>query len=256
MTKRSAPPGTQVVQRVVRVLKAFTPEHPEWQPGELATALGLSKTTAHRLLAALESEDLVTRHPTTGGHRLGPAAIALGTQALRSNDLRTLGHGVLVELAQETGETATLEVLADDQVLILDEVAGRHLIAANAELGMRWPLHATSTGKALLASLPEERRRKLLPRRLARYTAATITGRDALGRELERVRERGYATAVEELEAGYVAAGAVFHGALGDVAGALSVGGPASRLDAARLADVGERLRAAAQQLSRLLGYA
>lgn len=245
-TRKVAPAGTQVVVRAVRMLKLFTPERPEWQPIELGEALRLTKTTTHRLLGALESEGLVARRPT--GFRLGPAAVALGAQALRSSDLRSRVRPLLRELASETGETASLEVLVDRDVLILDEVAGPHLVAATAESGTRWPVHATSTGKALLAAMTPQERRALLGRRpLSRFTEATITDPAELERELREVAERGWASAVEELEEGYVAVGAALLSPWGDAVGALSLGGPAQRIDAGRLAGLGERLRNAAE---------
>lgn len=255
MTHPEAPVGAQVVLRTIRILKSFTVERPEWHPSEMAEALGLAKTTTHRLLQALASQGLVVRR-ASGGYRLGPAAIALGAQALRTNDLRELVHPILVELATDTGETASLEVLDDGQILIVDEVSGTHLIAAMAEIGNRWPLHATSTGKAILAHLPTARRSELLTDPLERFTPRTVTRKKALEAELDKVRERGFAEVVEELEAGYAAVGAAFVGPLGEVTAAVSLGGPASRLDAKRRQELGERLRQTARRLSRHLGHA
>lgn len=246
-TRKAAPAGTQVVVRAVRMLKLFTPERPEWQGAELGEALGLTKTTTHRLLGALESEGLVARRPPGVGYRLGPAAVALGAQALRSSDLRSQVRPLLRELAEETGETASLEVLVDRDVLILDEASGHHLVAATAESGTRWPVHATSTGKALLAAMaPEERRALLGEDPLPRFTKATITDPGKLERELRQVAERGWASAVGELEEGYVAVGATLLSPWGEAVGALSIGGPAQRIDAGRLLGLGERVRTAA----------
>src|SRR5437016_3844128 len=143
-------------------------------------------------------------------YRLGPEAIALGARAVRANQLRAVSRAELEALAAATGETATLEVLVGGDMLILDEVLGRGLIGATASLGTRWPAHATSTGKAVLAALPQAERKGILGTRtrLARHTERTITSAAALARELAEVEHRGYATAYEELERGYVAVGA------------------------------------------------
>src|SRR6185436_15993010 len=106
---------------------------------ELSSAQGLTKTTTHRLLSALESEGLVARNPRTGSYRLGSAALALGLEALQSYDLRARVHPLLERLAFETGETATLEVLHDGHVLILDEVAGPRVLSSAGHIGTRWP---------------------------------------------------------------------------------------------------------------------
>ncbi len=250
MKTRRPPTGTQAVLRAIRLLKTFTREHPERGLSELCAKLGLAKTTAHRLLGALESEGLVERSPATGGYRLGPGVIALGAQALITSDLRSLARPELDRLAAESGETATLEVLMDDRMLILDEVAGRHLVAAAATVGTHWPIHATSTGKAVLAAMPEERRREHLSTALSRHTSATIVAAAAFRRELERVRELGYATAIEELEEGAVAVGAAFCGRDGEPLGAVSVGGPAARLDRRSIPRLGALVAAAARRLT------
>jgi DNA-binding IclR family transcriptional regulator len=134
--------------------------------------------------------------------------IALGARALRSNDLRSASRAELETLAQQTGESVTLEVLAGDRVLILDEVTGQHLLGSTQFIGTLWPAHATSTGKALLAEISDAERRSIVHAPLAKLTSRTITTLAALRDELARVQRRGYATAIEELEAGYVAVGA------------------------------------------------
>ena len=116
----------------------------------------LHKATAHRLLAALEREGMVTRDASGDRYRLGPEAIALGARAARATDLHAASREEVTTLAAATGETATFEVPAGRDMLILDEALGRSLIGATASIGTRWPMHATSTGKAYLASLPEE----------------------------------------------------------------------------------------------------
>jgi len=235
-----APAGAQAAIRAIRLLKSFTRAHSERTLLELSTAHGLTKTTAHRLLSALESEGLVARNPRTGSYRLGPAAIALGLEALQSHDLRARIHPLLERLATETGETATLEVLHDGQVLILDEVAGPHVLSASGHIGTRWPLHATSTGKVLLAF--QAAALDALQEPLTGYTRSTLTDLGALRRELERVRERGYGIVLGELEEGFNAVAVPVRDALGEVAGAVSLGGYAARLGRRELTDLAAHL--------------
>ncbi len=248
-------PGTQAVARALSLLKAFSDARPEWRLSELARAAHLHKATAHRLLAALERDGMVARDASGEVYRLGPEAIALGARAARANHLRAVSRAELEALAGATGETATLEVLVDGDMLILDEVLGRGLIGATPSLGTRWPAHATSTGKALLAALPPAERKGIPRARLTRYTERTITSAAALARELEEVARRGYATAYEELERGYVAVGAAVCDHEGRPLAALSVGGPTVRLPASRLPALGRQVRAAAQRISAALGF-
>jgi DNA-binding IclR family transcriptional regulator len=248
-------PGTQAVARAVGLLKAFSDARPEWRLTDLARAARLHKATAHRLLAALEREGMVTRDGGGELYRLGPEAIALGARAARASDLRATAGPELRALAAETGETATLEVPVGSDMLILDEVAGAALLGAVPEVGTRWPSHATSTGKALLALMPEARRRDRLAQRLTRHTTRTIVTRAALEREMTRVQRRGYAIAAEELERGYVAVGAAVRDHEGRPVAAISVGGPRLRFPATRLATLGRRVQAAAARVSAALGY-
>ena len=253
MTGQKAPGGTQAVIRAVGLLKSFSRDRPEQNLADLSDAMGLNKTTTHRLLTALESEGLVARNPVTRAFRLGPAILALGSQALITNDLRTIVEPELRGLAERTGETATLEVPIERSMLILAEVSGRHLVTVTAELGTRWPIHATSTGKAFLAALPDEKRRKLLVPPLSRHTPSTVVDVEELERELEQVRERGYATAHEELEAGASAVGAVLRNSLGTPVGAISFGGPTSRLTPQRVKSLAQELMTVAERLASLL---
>src|SRR5262245_15729561 len=102
MTKKGPPAGAQAVLRAITLLKAFPPEKPERDVAELASEVGLSRSTTHRLLSALESEGLVARETGSARYRLGPAAVVLGARALRAVSLRETVHAHLEELAGET----------------------------------------------------------------------------------------------------------------------------------------------------------
>lgn len=254
MTATRPYPGTQSVMRAISVLKAFTDEKPEWNLTPLAKALGLNKATTYRLLTALESEALVTRDPQSDRYRLGPAIVTLGGRALRANNLRAASHGELQALASETNETASLEVLHGAEVLVLDEIIGVHVMTGAQSIGSRWPAHATSTGKALLASLSKEQIRRLLPMPFPAYTPQTITSLQALWDDLEAVRCRGYAVACEELEVGLLAIAAPVVNFDGETVAAISIAGPTHRLTAQRESQLGALVRDHAQRISRRLG--
>ena len=243
--KTRPPQGAQAALRAVRLLKLFTNERSEMSLAQISRASGLNKTTTHRLLRALQSESLIDRNPATSAYSLGAGLMALGVQALASSDLRRRVRPVLRTLARETGETATLEVPLEDNMLILDEVAGNHVIGS---AGTRWPIHATSTGKAWLAF--DESGIYRLSEQLKPVTGSTMTDRDALQPQLAEIRRRGYAVTVDEVEEGYTAVATIIRGVLGDVQGALSIGGPTQRLTAARRVELGTTLCRAAQRLN------
>lgn len=215
---------------------------------ELSNASGLNKTTTHRLLRALQSEALIERNAVTSGYSLGPGLMALGVQALSSSDLRRRVRPLLRKLAAETGETATLEVPVENSMLILDEVAGRHVVGAAGNIGTRWPIHATSTGKVWLAF--DEMGMERLSCELLPLTAKTQTDKNTFSTQLAEIRRRGYAVTVDELEDGFTAVATVIRGALGDVQATLSIGGPTQRLSAARRTELGNSLCRAAERLN------
>ncbi len=247
-------PGTQAVQRALAVLKAFTDAQPELGLSALARAVDLNKATTYRLLTALESEGLIAKSRMGDQYRLGPELIALGVRAMRSSDVRAVSRPELEALAHATGETATLEVLAGSDVLILDEVIGSHLVSATHWVGTRWHAYATSTGKAMLAHLPTTQLRDALPARM------TISGKGARTRtdfykELEKIRAQGFATNVEELEAGFAAVGAPVFNHDGQVIAAISVGGPRTRFTDKVIKQIAPRVKQAAARISQQLGF-
>lgn len=242
--------GTRSVVRAISVLKILGRSGSAYGITELGTATGLSKATVFRLVGALETQGMVARDASTGGYRLGPGLIALGASALSTTDLRATAHDELVRLAEETGETATLEIMSEGEILVLDEAQGRFLFGATPEIGRCWPAHATSTGKVLLA-LTEPMPALL---RLTRFGPKTITTRAELERELTRVRHHGYAVAVDELEPGLGAIAAPIRNHLGEVIAALSINGPGIRLGPKRRRILIPKVLRAANRISRRLG--
>lgn len=253
----SSYPGTRAVSRAIAILKAFGGARSEWGVTELATEVGLHKTTTFRLLAALEADGLVARNAVSGSFRIGPELIALGVHALRSTDLYDAARGELMALAADTGETTTLEILVGHESLILDEVQGRHILGGSSEIGRRWPAYATSTGKVLLAAARHEEDRRggtAMRLRLEKLTPRTISSLVQLDRELSKVWRQGYATAVGELELGFVAVGAPVRDHQNRVVAAVSIGGPRDRMTGKRIAQLVPRVQRAANAISRRLG--
>jgi DNA-binding IclR family transcriptional regulator len=140
------------------------------------------------------------------------------------------------------------------EALILDEVAGTHRVGTMPSVGTRWPAHAASTGKAILAFLPVEQQAAFLRGRLPALTSRTITEPGAFRRELARVSGRGWSLNAEELEEGFVAVGAPVRSGDGRVTAAISVGGPRARLLPEKVAELARLVPAAAARISQRLG--
>lgn len=256
MTKTQPYRGTQAVLRAIALLKVFTDARPQWGLSDLAQAVGLNKTTTYRLLTALESEELLERHAETDTYRLGLGMISLGGYALRANDLRALCQQELRSLAALAKETAALELLTGAEVLILDEVTGDRVMSGGQAIGTRWPVYATSTGKAMLAVMPTAEVTAVLPPHWPPLTPHTLPDHAALFADFAQTRARGFALADEELEIGLVAVGAPLLDFDGRVVAAISLAGPKTRLGNGRIAEIGPLVAAAARRVSIHLGYA
>ncbi len=245
--------GTQVLQRALRLLDLFSDERPSWNVSALAREARLNRTTTYRLMSVLEAAEWVARDAATEEYRLGSGLIALGARAGRANRLRTIARPLLAGLAETTGETVTLEILSQDDVVIIDEIdSGERYLGAAPDVGTRWPAHATSTGKVFLAFLPDAGEAIGL---LAPLTPHTITDPSRLQRELAKIRELGYAVARDELELGYTAVGAPIFDATGHPAAAISAGGSSARLTGDKLAAVIELVAQTGRRISHALGF-
>ncbi len=198
---------------------------------------------------------MVARAQDGESYVLGPEVVVMGGRALRTNNLRTLARPELEALADQTNETASLEILSRREMLVIDEIVGGHLMSGVPSLGSRWPLYASSTGLAMLAFLPEETSAGLLPATLTPVTSATTISRVALRRELADTRERGYSMADETLEVGLIALAAPVYNHDGQVIATVSVAGPKVRITPACVAEIGAQVAATAERVSARLGY-
>lgn len=248
-------PGTQSILRAVALLKCFDDQHAQWSLSDLTRALDLNKTTVFRYLSALESEGLVARNGAGETYVLGPEIVTMAGYALRSIDIRSSARLTLEQLAEETKETASLEIVSGDEILIIDEVVGEHLVSGMRSLGTRWPLHGTSTGLAIMATWPPEKRESFFQGNLDSITPHTVTDPEALHVLLDQFSNQGYAISDEMLEPGLVAIGAPLVNFDGHTEAAISIYGPKSRLDEQRIQSVGILVRDAAEDISSKLGY-
>jgi DNA-binding IclR family transcriptional regulator len=240
------------VVRALRILGAFGDGRRELGVAQLARFLDVHVSTASRLAGTLAAQGFLQRAPG-GGFRLGPEMMRLGLLAAGGENLAETAHEAMEELAAETGETVVLSVPTEGEAVEVAQVDSRYLVGGKSWVGRRLPLHATSDGKVFLAfgAARVSARGRLEP-----VTTRTITDRPTLARELTSVREQGWAPSVGELEEGLNGVAApIFAGSERCVA-AVSVSGPAYRVDAADLLELGGRCRAAADAISTRLGWA
>lgn len=247
--------GAQVIDRVIDILETFTWLGPELGVGDITRALGLKKATAHRLLASLRRRGIVAQDPGTRKYRLGMKLWELGSMATSQVDWIDRVHPYLEELTHTVGETTHLAILSDSQVLYVDKVESTRSLRMPSQVGRRLPAHCSGVGKALIAFLPDEVLAALAARRgLPRFTEHTITDLDALRAELATVRQTGYAVDREEIEDGLVCIGAPIRDHTTKVVAAISVAGPASRLQGDVLTASAADVVAVAVRMSEVLG--
>ena len=244
----------QSVDRAVAILEILARDG-EAGVTEVARELDVHKSTASRLLAALDRRELVTQDAARGKFRLGVGIVRLAGAASARLDVVQESRPVCRALAQEVGETVNLAILSGRDVLYLDQAAGPAALSPHNWAGQRIPLHATSDGKVLLAYLPEAERAEHLAPPLARFTARTITDIARFSGLLAEVRQRGFATAAEELEAGLTAIAAPVRDAEGRVIASVSASGPSFRIPAGRIPALAISVRRAAAEISRRLGW-
>jgi DNA-binding IclR family transcriptional regulator len=189
-----------------------------------------------------------------GKYRLGVGLLRLAGATSARLDVVQEARPLCKQLASVTSETVNLATLSGASALYLDQVAGPSALQPHNWVGQHIPLHATSNGKVLLAWMPAEELADLLGR-LPSYTGHTITSRSRLRKQLEQVREDGYAVAVDELEVGLTAIAAPVRNAHGDVVCSMSVSGPTFRLGPERVAEVVPLLVEASDELSHRLGW-
>lgn len=246
--------GIRSVDRAIDVLELLA-GHGTVAVTDAAVSLRVHKSTASRLLSALEARGLVEQVGERGKYRLGFGIVRLAGAAALGLDLVEQSRPVTRRLAAEVGETVNVARLEAGAAVNVDQVRGPAAVTTHNWVGQRTPVHATSSGKVLLAHLDRETRDRLLAEPLERFTPATITDHAALRRQLDEARVTGWASTVEELEAGLNAVAAPIRGHDGTVVAAVSVSGPSYRLTPDRIPAVAGAVVAAASEIGERLGW-
>jgi IclR family acetate operon transcriptional repressor len=235
------------VARAVAVIDVLAAHPQGLGVNEVARQIGVNASTTSRLLATLERGGILQREPR-GPYKLGLRLVALADAVLDGLDIRDLGKPVLRSLVDDTGETATLSVPGAGEAVTIDFIAGDASIVGVARLGRRSVGHATATGKVVLAYNAGTHEP------LTAFTDKTITDMDDLERELEQVRQRGFAEAVGERDLDLVAVAVPVFDRSGALVGILGVQGPLGRFTAARRKELLPVLREHGATLTRDLG--
>ncbi|WP_421956460.1 IclR family transcriptional regulator [Polaromonas sp.] len=249
--------GPRSILRLVQVF-ARLGNHPEGQTlAQLCQGLAVPKTTLFTMLKVLESAHYLTNDG--GAYRLGPEAVALGATMAESprRNFPDCARGVLQNLCERTGETGFLAVLTPDRLFCkyVAVVETDNWLRFSVKLGSQKPAYATGSGRAMLAYLPEKEVGQLMPHfSFERLTTKTVSSRRTLLTSLKDVKKQGISVVDSGTVAGVTAVAAPIFGSNGEVAAAVTVGGPTARLED-RLPTVEAAVLNAAEDISRILGY-
>lgn len=244
----------KTVDKVLTLIEALAVSVRPRGVTELARELKLTKTNVHRLLQTLEKRGFVRRFADVGRYEL---TLRLWEQASRVPAFRNLKQEAgpfIAQLAQQTRETVHLSILEVFDVIYIDKIESSEPIRTYTQVGGRAPAYCNGTGKAMLAFKPPDYIQSLKGT-LSKYTPTTITSIDALARELAKVRQNGYAINRGEWHEGVFGIAAPVRDAGGQVIAAIGISGPATRLKAKRVSAVIPNVIAAAEGISRSLGF-
>jgi DNA-binding IclR family transcriptional regulator len=242
----------------LRILESFDREAvDEMSLSEMARRIGVSRSSAFRLVHTLHRLGYLEREDETKNYRLGARVMSLGYSFLASKDIAELARPDLQRLRAQTHCSTHLAILDGAEVIYIARFAAHKPVSAMIAVGARVPAHATTMGRIILANKPVAYvHEQYAGRPLAKFSDQTPLTLEALLATLEEDRRRGYVISHSNFEAGIASIAAPVFDAKGDVAGAINVSTPENAIDPARFdSEVCEALRAAARRISELSGY-
>ena len=222
---------------------------------EVSEALGVHKSTASRVLATMSYQGYVARNETTQKYSLGIRIVELARAKLEQFELREFARPFLEKLSRETEETIHLAVLDQKELVYIDKVDSPFTLSMRSSVGAKIPLHCTALGKAILSGLNQTGKDALLGQEeLNGFTPNTITDREQLREHLDFVRSRGFAIDDQEHEEGIRCVASVVWDYNEEIAGAISISGPALRMSEQRTDKLGRLVKEVCKELSKSLG--
>lgn len=221
----------------------------------IAQRAGIAPSTAHRILNTLKGAGFVQCVGSQGHYLIGVKAFKVGAAFLRNRKLVDTGRSIIRRLMEATGETASIGIEKDDYIVFISQMESHQAIRAFHRPGSRGSLHASSIGKAILASLSDEAVAQRLHRvGMPKFTEHTIIDPDMLLKDLTIARKRGWAVDDEERAEGMRCVGAAVFNEYGEVMGGISISGPMVRMSDERLGELGPMVKRAAAEITEGIG--
>lgn len=242
------------LQRGLQLLQLFSESSQGLTAKQVADHSRFPVSTVHRFLTNLEAGGFLNCSGNV--YHLGTACFAIGQAALAQLDIRRVSLPYLQELNRQTRETVHLTVRHGAVAVYVEKLDSTQQLRIYSRIGATVPLHCTAVGKVMLAYMPEEQRKRVLPQlELKRYTPNTIGSLQELEAELRRIKKNGYACDHEEHELHIRCVAAPVWDHAGVVNASLSITAPIVRMSLSRLRQLAPLIEAAGLQISRGLGY-
>ena len=251
---------TQPIQSLSRGLDLLTTVADAGRPlslVELNEVVPIDRSSVFRLANTLRMHGFLEQSPTSKRYTLGPAVLRLSGQLRATSSLPQVARPHVVELADQTGETAHLAVRQDARAVFVDHELTEHAVGVSTRTGRAEPLHSTALGKALLADHDRKSLAELLgPGPLPTNTTRTIRSIATLAKACSEAQRHGFAVDDEEYHLGVRCVASPIRDSHGAIVAAIGISAPTSRLPKRRLGHVAEQVKAQAAQISRKLGCA
>lgn len=250
----------ETVQSVIRafdILSAFTIERPVLGVSEIASLLGLNRTTVHRLLATLERCGVVQRLPQSQKYTIGAHVLRFANVFFHFSDVRSVGLPTIMSLRDATNHTAALHLREQQSRLVIAQAESRQdLRVTYPDLGTPIPLHVGAPGKAILAHLrSEEIEHYVRTESLTSVVLNTPISESSLRAELERIRANGYSVTSQERRLGVLSIAAPLFNAAGEAIASVNVAAPLQRVTEQQVTEFSVLVKQAGRAISTQLGY-
>ena len=246
----------QTLERMVSILDCFSLDKPALGVREVARKTTLSPSTTGRIMAYMREMGILNQDPETHLYMMGSKVLAWAGIYMVTSDVRTIALPVMVRLQEQTRETISLYILEGNERVCVERLESPETVRIVARVGRRIPLYAGSAGKVFLAFMPENRREMILEDiELIPMTEQTITDMDALRKNLNQIREKGYAVSRGEWIIDASGTAAPIFDQRGLITAAISISGPGQRFTDEKIKEIADLLVKETTQISFELGY-
>ncbi|MFP7484501.1 IclR family transcriptional regulator [Priestia filamentosa] len=242
------------VKNAMKILRLFSIEEPELGVTEIASKIGLSKSSTHRLILILLQEGYIVKNKDNSRYRLGLSLLTLSGVIINHKEIHRESLPILQDLVKQLGETVHINVLEGSDVVYLHKVECNHPVPLLSGIGERNPAYCSSAGKVILAYQKKELINKVLQSKLSSYGPDTITNPQKLRENLLEIKSKGYSISIDELHEGVVSIAVPVRDYTEEVIAAISVVGPKHRMSEHLFGDYVQTLNCAGERLSIKLG--